>query len=92
MVTLSEEDGSMNPFSVGAVGKKVQINNLAPKPNLTPKEALVLAAWLVATAAPLIAGSASDVLAQFHKLLGDASEGTDLEDAANHAIAELDGS
>lgn len=80
----------MNPFSVGAVGKKVQINNLAPRPSLTPKEALNLAAWLVATAAPLMPGSADDVLVQFHKLLGDAAEGSDLEDAAARAVAELD--
>jgi hypothetical protein len=80
----------MNPFNVGAVGKKVQINNLAPRPSLTPKEALTLAAWLVATAAPLMPGTASEVLTQFHKLLGDASEGTDLEDAAAQAIVELE--
>lgn len=79
----------MNPFSVGAVGKKVHINNLAQRPSLTPKEALTLAAWLVATAAPLMPGTATEVLTQFHKLLGDASEGTDLEDAAANAIAEL---
>ena len=79
----------MNPYNVGAVGKKVQINNLAPRPSLTPKEALTLAAWLVATAAPLMPGTASEVLAKFHKMLGDASEGSDLEDAAAAAIAEL---
>jgi hypothetical protein len=81
----------MNQFSVGAVGKKIQILNLAQRPSLTPKEALNLAAWLVATAAPLVPGSASDVLTQFHKLLGDASEGTDLEEAAGDAVAELGG-
>ncbi len=79
----------MNPFNVGAVGKKVHILNLAPQPSLTPKEALTLAAWLVATAAPLLPGTATEVLTQFHKLLGDASEETDLEDAATQAIAEL---
>jgi hypothetical protein len=79
----------MNPFSVGAVGKKVHINNLAHRPSLTPKEALTLAAWLVAAAAPLVPGTATEVLTQFHKLLGDAAEGTDLEDAAANAIAEL---
>ena len=79
----------MNQFSVGAVGKKIQILNLAQRPSLTPKEALDLAAWLVATAAPLVPGSATDVLRQFHKLLGDAAEGTDLEEGAADAIAEL---
>jgi hypothetical protein len=80
----------MNQFSVGAVGKKIQILNLAQRPSLTPKEALNLAAWLVATAAPLVPGSATNVLTQFHKLLGDAAEGTDLEEAAGDAIADLD--
>jgi hypothetical protein len=79
-----------NQYSVGAVGKKVQINNLAQRPTLTPKEALELAAWLVATAIPLHAGDASDGLKRFHKLLGDAAEGTDLEVAARRVVEELD--
>lgn len=79
-----------NQFSVGSVGKKVQINNLAQRPTLTPKEALELAAWLVATAVPLSAGDASDALIKFHKLLGDAAEGTDLEVAARRVVDELD--
>ena len=78
----------MNQFAVGAVGKKVSINNLAPQPRLTPKEACELAAWLLATAAPLMPGSASSVLEHFHKLVGDAAEGTDLEEAARAALEE----
>lgn len=76
----------MNQFGVGAVGKKVHISNLAERPRLTPKEALELAAWLVATAAPLMPGDAATVLGQFHKLVGDAAEGTDLEEAARAAL------
>lgn len=76
----------MNQFAVGAVGKKIQISNLAPQPILTPKEALELAAWLVATAAPLMPGDAAAVLGKFHKLVGDAAEGTDLEAAAREAL------
>lgn len=75
-----------NKYSVGAVGKRIEINNLAPRPSLTPREAFELAAWLVATAAPLMPGDASTVLGQFHKLLGDAGEGTDLEEAARAAL------
>lgn len=78
----------MNQFGVGAVGKKIQINNLAARPSLTPKEALHLAAWLLAAAAPLMPGTAAETLNQFHKLVGDAGEGTDLEEAAHGAIEE----
>ena len=78
----------MNQFGVGAVGRKVHINNLAPSPRLAPKDALELAAWLVATAAPLMPGDASTVLGQFHKLVGDAAEGTELETAARAALEE----
>lgn len=78
----------MNQFGVGAVGKKVHINNLAPQPRLTPKDAIELAAWLVATAAPLMPGDASAVLGQFHKQVADAAEGTELEDAARAALEE----
>lgn len=80
----------MNQFGVGAVGKKVQISNLAPSPSLTPKEALNLAAWLVAAAAPLMPGESGAVLAAFHKTIAEASEGSDLEVAARAAAAELD--
>lgn len=78
----------MNQFGVGAVGKKVHITNLSTRPVLTAKEALELAAWLVATAAPLMPGSAKAALDQFHKLVGDAAEGTDLEEAAHAALEE----
>lgn len=68
------------------MGKKIEINNLAPRPQLTPREALELAAWLVTAAAPLFPGDAAAVLGQFHKLVGDAAEGTELEHAALAAI------
>lgn len=77
-----------NRFNVGAVGRKVEINNLAPRPSLTPREALELAAWLVASASPLLPGDAAATLGQFHKLLGDAAEGTDLEEAARGALED----
>ncbi len=80
----------MNQFNVGAVGKKIQIHNIAQRPTLTPKEALELAAWLVATAAPLLAGDAGEVLKKFHKMVGDAAEGTDLEVAAQRVVEELE--
>lgn len=80
----------MNQFAVGAVGKKIQINNLAPRPMLTPKEALELAAWLVATAVPLMPGSAGSELAMWHKLLADAGEGTDLQGAALEAMEGIE--
>ncbi len=78
----------MNKYAVGAVGKKVQINNIAPRPTLTPKEALELAAWLVAVAAPLMPGSAAATLDSFHKQVADAAEGTDLEEAARAQLEE----
>ncbi len=79
-----------NKFSVGAVGKKIEINNIAPRPSLTPREAIELAAWLLSAAAPLMPGTANAVLEQFHKLVGDASEGTDMEEAARAALAALE--
>jgi hypothetical protein len=79
----------MNQFGVGAVGKKVHISNLAHRPTLTAREALELGAWLVATAAPLMPGNASAVLGQFHKMVADAGEGSDLEEAALSAAREL---
>lgn len=77
-----------NRFAVGAVGKKVEINNLAPRPQLTAREALELAAWLVASASPLLPGDATSALQLFHRLLGDAAEGSDMEDAAAAALEE----
>jgi hypothetical protein len=78
----------MNQFAVGAVGKKITINNLAPRPQLAPKEALGLAAWLVATAVPLLPGDPGAELGKFHKMLADAAEGTDLEIAALEQLEE----
>jgi len=75
-----------NRFEVGAAGKRVAIHNLPPRPELTPREAFELAAWLVASASPLMPGDSAEVLGQFHKMLGDAAEGTDLEEAARAAL------
>jgi len=84
-----KETDVRNKFGVGAVGKKIEIHNLAPQPELTPRDALELAAWLVATAAPIIQADTAAVLGQFHKLLGDAAgDGTDLEAAAHAALEE----
>lgn len=80
----------MNQFGVGAVGKKIQITNLAPRPTLTAREALELAAWLVATAAPLAPGNAAEVLARWHRQLAEIGEGSDLETAANEAAEGLE--
>ncbi len=80
-----------NEFQVGAVGKKIRIGNLAPQPSLTSRQALELAAWLVAAAAPLEKGSAGEVLDKLHGLIGDAaSEGDngELEEAAKAQIEE----
>jgi hypothetical protein len=77
----------INRYRVGAVGKRISIGNIAPEPELTPREALELAAWLVATAAPLMHGEPSAVLGQFHKMIGDIGEG-DIAAAALEAIEE----
>lgn len=63
-----------NRFEVGAVGKRVSIGNLPPRPELTPREALELAAWLVAAAAPLVPGEPPQVLNQFLGMVGDAGD------------------
>lgn len=78
----------INRYKVGAVGKRVSIGNLAPEPELTPREALELAAWLVATAAPLMHGEPSAVLGQFHKMIGDAGDGEGIGAAALEAIED----
>ena len=78
----------MNRFAVGAVGKKVEINNLPARPRLTSKEAIELSAWLLATAAPLEPGTANEVLGKFHKLVAEVGEGTDLESEALDAIED----
>lgn len=77
-----------NQHGVGAVGKKIQISNLAPRPTLTPKEALELAAWLVATAVPLRPNDAAAELGAFIRMVMDAAdEGSPLAIAA---AAELE--
>ena len=78
----------MNQFGVGAVGKKIQISNIAPRPTMTPKEALELAAWLVATAVPLRPGEASAELGAFIRLVVDAAD--DGSPLAIAAAAELE--
>lgn len=79
----------INRYNVGAVGKRITIANLAPQPELTPREALELAAWLVATAAPLMHGEPAAVLGQFHKMIGDAAgDGEPIAVAALEAIEE----
>lgn len=78
----------INRYDVGAVGKRVAIANLAPRPELTPREALELAAWLVATAAPLMHGEPSEVLGQFHKMIAAAGDGEGIAAAALEAIEE----
>lgn len=78
----------MNQFGVGAVGKKVQISNLAPRPTLTPKEAIELAAWLVATAVPLRAGDATAELGAFLRMVEGASD--DDSELAAAVRAELE--
>lgn len=77
----------INKFSVGSVGKKIEINNLAPRPSLTAAEAFELAAYLVATAAPIMPGSATEVLGKFLKLVATIAEDTDL---GRVAAAELE--
>lgn len=60
-----------NKFKVGAVGRRVEIGNIAREPELTPDEAIELAVYLVATAAPLYQGTAAAALGKFHKGLVD---------------------
>lgn len=70
-----------NKFHVGALGKRVQIQNISSEPELTPSEALELAAYLVATAIPLSPGEADTVLDTFIKMIGDAAEDPDVSAA-----------
>ncbi len=80
----------MNQFAVGANGKKISINNLAPQPRLTPKEALELSAWLAATALPLMPGDAGAELGKFVKRVGEIA-GESGEDELSAAVdAELE--
>jgi hypothetical protein len=75
-----------NKFHVGATGKRVAISNLAKEPELTPDEALELAAWLVAAAVPLLPGDVGEELKRFLNLVADANEG--LADAVRAELAE----
>jgi hypothetical protein len=63
-----------NKFHVGAVGKRVTIENISREPELTPSEALELAAWLVATAVPLQPGDVGENLRAFLRIVADVSE------------------
>jgi len=78
----------INRYRVGAVGKRVTIGNLAPEPELTPREALELAAWLVAASAPLMHGEPAAVLGQFLKMIADAGEGEGIAEAALKELSE----
>jgi len=80
----------MNQFGVGATGKKVQITNLQPQPRLEPRQALNLAAWLAATALPLMPGEPVAELGNFIKLLGDVARENDSDDLADAVKAELE--
>lgn len=75
-----------NRFHVGATGKRVAIANLAKEPELTPDEALELAAWLVATAVPLRPGDVGEELKRFLGMVADANDG--LADAVRAELAE----
>lgn len=80
----------MNQFAVGANGKKISINNLPPQPRLMAKDALELAAWLAATALPLMPGDAGAELGKFVKHIGEIA-GESGEDALSAAVdAELE--
>lgn len=74
-----------NKFHVGAVGKRIAIANIPRDPELSPTEALELAAYLVATAIPLQPGDAADALQRFHGMLADAAEDDAVAEAARAA-------
>ena len=76
-----------NKFHVGAVGRRVEIKNLGREPELTPTEALELAAWLVATAVPLRPGDSAAELAAFLKMVGDVGS-AELGEAVDDALAD----
>lgn len=78
----------MNQFAVGAVGKKIRINNLAPQPTLTPKEALELGAYLAATALSLQPGDPGENLGRFLKQIADAAGEGDVSDAVARELEE----
>jgi hypothetical protein len=76
-----------NVYKVGAVGRHIHVGEIPP--TLTPKEALECAAWLVAAAVPLH-GRAEAGLNEFHRMLAEAAEGTELGEAAVAALEEED--
>ncbi|HKZ73179.1 MAG TPA: hypothetical protein VJ011_03895 [Steroidobacteraceae bacterium] len=69
-----------NKHGVGAAGRHIHI--ASPPSKMAPAEALELAAWLVAAAAPLTRAGLDD----FHRLLAEAGEGTELGKAALEAL------
>lgn len=64
----------INRYKVGSVGRRITIGNLAPEPELSSREALELAAWLVATAAPLVKVEPDEVLRQFMGMVAAAGD------------------
>lgn len=64
-----------NQFAVGAVGKRIEINNLAPRPSLTVPEALELAAYLAAAALELKPGDDAENVGNFLKMIMEAAGG-----------------
>jgi hypothetical protein len=77
-----------NKFHVGAVGKRVQIQNIGREPELTAAEALELGAYLVATAIPLRGGDAVAELGGFLRLLEAAAEDSPLAEAVRAELEE----
>lgn len=64
-----------NQFAVGAVGKRIEINNIQPRPALTVPEALELAAYLAAAALELKPGDDAKNVADFLTLIIEAGGG-----------------
>lgn len=77
-----------NKFHVGAVGQRVAVQNISKEPELSPTDALELAAWLVATAIPLRAGDAADELGKFLKMVGDVAADPELSGAVEAELAD----
>jgi hypothetical protein len=70
-----------NKYQVGAVGKRVEIGNISSRPELTPNEALELAAYLVAVALPMMSGETDELLHQFMGKVADASDDPEVSKA-----------
>lgn len=78
-----------NQFAVGAVGRKIAINNIAPRPELTAEQALELSAWLAASAMALRPTmGATAQLTSFLKMIVDASDDAELSDAVDRELEE----